>query len=123
MTIPPYGEAATTLIGRRDWLDFQGLRLDAAAYSSGGLQVRDQLLSGPWICSRLDGVSKTVLEARFARTYVQDPAHGVPYLTASDMLLADLKGLLYLSRRRAPQMERLRIQEGWTLVSRSGTIG
>ncbi len=68
-------------------------------------------------------MSRAFTGARFARTYVSDSARGVAYLTGSDMLLADLWGLLRLSSRRTPQMESLLIRSGWTLVSCSGTIG
>jgi type I restriction enzyme S subunit len=39
------------------------------------------------------------------------------------MLLLDLQGLLQISRARTKQASALRILEGWTLISCSGTIG
>ena len=59
------------------------------------------------------------------RTYVVDPDHGVPFLSSSTMLHADFTHaeLLKKSDATSPQLAHLRIEEGTTLVSRSGTIG
>lgn len=54
---------------------------------------------------------------------MSDETRGLPYLTGSDMLLLDLQGLLLISRARTRQASQLRISEGWTLISCSGTIG
>lgn len=114
-----------TFIARSAWTEEEGLRLDAATYASGGLEERDHITLSRRLPAwrRLDALAHLFVESRFARVYVQDAQHGTPYITSSDMLLADLKGLLYLSNKRTPQMERLRIHEGWTLISCSGTIG
>lgn len=116
-------QEARAFLGRRDWLALEGLRLDASAYASGGLQVRDHITSGPWEVRRLEHVSRCFVESRFVRRYVTDPDRGLPYLTASDMLLTDLTGLLRLSIRGTPQLSKLLIRHGWTLMSCSGTIG
>lgn len=114
-----------TFIARSAWAEEEGLRLDAATYASGGLEERDHITLSrrlpSW--SRLDALARLFVESRFARSYVQYSQYGTPYITGSDMLLADLKGLLYLSTKRTPQIERLRVHEGWTLISCSGTIG
>lgn len=119
----PSSTTARAFIARSSWLAGEGRRLDASAYSSGGLAARDRIIKGaqPW--QRLDQVARTFYEARFARTYVSDPARSVPYLTGSDMLLADLQGLRRLAVKKTDQLSKLLIQEGWTLLSRSGTIG
>lgn len=112
-----------TFLARSAWAMEEGLRLDAATYASGGLEVRDRLCTRPWSWRRLDALSTVYVESRFARVYVRYAQHGTPYITSSDMLLADLKGLLYLSNERTPQMSKLLIREGCTLISCSGTIG
>ncbi len=119
----PSSTTAKAFIARSGWLAGEGRRLDAAAYSSGGLAARDRIIKGaqPW--QRLDQVARTFYEARFARTYVSDPARSVPYLTGSDMLLADLQGLRRLAIKKTDHLSKLLVQEGWTLLSRSGTIG
>lgn len=62
---------------------------------------------------------------RFARTYVNDPPFGVPFLSSSDMLRADLSDAKLLSLKRTPArlLEAIRLKKGWTLISCSGTIG
>ncbi len=63
------------------------------------------------------------IPGRFRRIYVDDPAHGEPWLSPSDMLKADLTGLRLISRKFTPAIETLRVRQGWILLSRSGTIG
>jgi type I restriction enzyme S subunit len=108
---------------KSDWLPDQASRLDAAAYAEGGLAARDRIKAGPWPWCALGELARIFSETRFARTYVSDQKHGVPYLTGSDMLLCDLSGLLILSRRQTPQLTRLLIRPTWTLMSCSGTVG
>lgn len=62
---------------------------------------------------------------RFARSYVSDPNHGVLFLSSSDMLLADFRGVKYLSKRNTPKwlLDDIRLSIGWTLISCSGTVG
>lgn len=62
---------------------------------------------------------------RFARIYVTNLARGIPFLSSSDMLQADLSGVKLLSSERTPPklLDAIRIQQGWTLISCSGTIG
>ncbi len=63
------------------------------------------------------------MAGRFKRIYVDDPEHGEPWLSPSDMLKADLSGLRLISRKFTPGIETLRIHQDWILLSRSGTIG
>ena len=61
---------------------------------------------------------------RFKRIYVDDPEHGEPWLSRSDMLRADLSWLAAESLDDTPpDMETLTLHQGWILISRSGTIG
>lgn len=119
----PEAAGATTFLARSAWLAEEGRRLDASAYSSGGLQARDRIKNGPWPWRRLDAVARLFSESRFTRTYVSDPERSVPYLNGSDMLLVDLQGLLRLSIKNTPQLPALTVQRDWTLISCSGTIG
>jgi type I restriction enzyme, S subunit len=114
---------AVTFTVQRAWLGPEGDRLDASAYGEGGLQARHRIRHGRWSSRPLGEVANLFSGARFARTYVSDPDRGVPYLTGSDMLLADLSGLLYLSKAKTPQMKALQVHREWTLISCSGTVG
>src|SRR5205807_610225 len=60
---------------------------------------------------------------REGRTYVKNPAHGVPFLGSTDILVADLSWLSLLARKQVAANLRFTIQEGWILITRSGTIG
>jgi len=63
------------------------------------------------------------IPGRFRRIYVDDPKHGLPWLSPSDMQRADLSDLRYVSKKYTPMLDRLRIHRRYILLSRSGTIG
>lgn len=111
------------LVAPRRWLRDEASRLDASCYATGGAEARERVIAAAAKWLPLAQVADVYVGARFARTYVKDPTRGVPYLTASDMLLNDLVGLSLLSRARTPQLGQLAIRSTWTLVSCSGTIG
>lgn len=115
---------------RSSWLEEGGRRLDCNPYMSGALEARDTL-------QRL-GVRKDLLRnvtqghaggiyngPMFKRNYVQSKDHGVPFITSGTMLLADLGKLPLLKRRDAEssRLAYLKLREGMTLISCSGTIG
>jgi type I restriction enzyme, S subunit len=113
---------ATVFIAPRRWLREEGSRLDASCFSSGGLEARDRIKEAcDW--RPLAALAQLFVGSRFARTYVTDRERGVPYLTGSEMLLADLVGLPLLSRARTRQLADLEVGRCWTLISCSGTIG
>ncbi len=114
---------AHTYLVKSGWLADQGYRLEAAAYGEGGLAARDHIKAGPWPWEPLEEMATAYLPPRFTRRYVNDPVRGVPLLSSSDMLLADLQGLPLLSRKAAPNLDALTSVSGSTLISRSGTIG
>jgi type I restriction enzyme S subunit len=60
---------------------------------------------------------------RFPRVYVDGPAHGVPFLGSTDILDADLSNVSFLSKKQVDGNPALVIDEGWTLITCSGTIG
>lgn len=117
-------------IVRSGWLDEGGRRLDCNPYMSGALEARDTL--------KQLKVRKDVLSALtkghaggiyngpvFARIWVDDPRHGVPFLSNSDMLNADLANLPLLQRRYAEskKLAHLELSPSTTLITCSGTIG
>ena len=55
--------------------------------------------------------------------YVKDSNHGIPFLSSSDILKADLDNVKLASKKYTPEIERMSLKKGWTLISRSGTIG
>ena len=61
---------------------------------------------------------------RFKRIFVDDPEHGVPYLTGGSIMQADpLMGAKFLSYRFTKNMDRLVLHKRMILVTCSGTIG
>ena len=60
---------------------------------------------------------------RAKRVYVKSKEHGIPFLSSSDILQADLSNVKLASKKYTPAIEQMTLQKGWILVSRSGTIG
>ena len=112
------------------WIEREGRRLDCGPYLSGALEARMRLEGLPGSCVELCSLTQgheggIFIGQRSPRTYVVDPAHGVPFLSSSSMLHTDFThaDLLKKADTRSARVANLRIEEGMTLVSRSGTIG
>jgi len=110
------------------WLESDGRRLDCNPYMSGALEAK-VLLEG--LKARKDALRDVTLNGmagifngpRFARSYVDDPKAGVPFLGSTDILNADLTNLPFLSKKQVAANPRLIVRAGWTLITCSGTIG
>jgi len=117
-------------IVRSGWLHEGGRRLDCNPYMSGALEARDTLKQ---LNARKDALSALTAGHTggiyngpvFARIWVDDSRHGVPFLSNSDMLNADLANLPLLQRRYAEskKLAHLELSPGTTLITCSGTIG
>lgn len=117
-------------IVRSGWLQEGGRRLDCNPYMSGALEARDTLKQ---LKARKDALSTLTTGHAggiyngpvFARIWVDDPRYGVPFLSNSDMLNADLANLPLLQRRYAEskKLGHLKLSPGTTLITCSGTIG
>jgi type I restriction enzyme S subunit len=117
-------------IVRSSWLDEGGRRLDCNPYMSGALEARDtlkQLKARKDVLSTLtSGHAGGIYNGPvFARIWVDDSQFGVPFLSNSDMLNADLSNLPLLQRRYAEskKLAYLELSPGTTLITCSGTIG
>jgi type I restriction enzyme S subunit len=89
---------------------------------SGALEARELLKKHT--TAYLENVTSGIYHAgRESRQYVDDPEYGVPFLRSSDILLSDLSHLSYLSKKQVAQNSNFTIREGWSLLTRSGTIG
>lgn len=60
--------------------------------------------------------------SRIKRNYVIEEDHGVPFLSSSDMLLTSFEAVNLISNTQ-PQLDSMKLQDKWILISRSGTIG
>jgi len=108
---------------RSAWLEEGGRRLDCNPYMSGALEARDALKRLP-VTEKLSQVTERIFHAgREARTWVDDPKYGVPFLGSSDILSADLSTLPLISRKQVERNPLFTLGENWTLITRSGTIG
>lgn len=111
-------------IVRSAWLDEDGRRLDCNPYMSGALEARDTLNG---LDCRKDKLSEVTLgmfdSGRESRSWVKDPRYGTRYMGSSAISLADLSGLPLISNKQVVRNQKLLVQEGWSLITRSGTIG
>lgn len=108
------------------WLENEGRRLDSSPYMSGAIETKELLKKHKTEPLHLltSGYNGGIFNGpRFSRIYVDDPAYGVPFLGSTDILDADLSNLSLLSRKQVDKMPQLLIDEGWILISCSGTIG
>lgn len=111
-------------IVRAAWLDEGGRRLDCNPYMSGALEARDTLKQ---LAARKDKLRDVTLgmfdSGRESRNWVDDPRFGVRYMGSSAITLADLSSLPLISNKQVARNPKLLIKEGWSLITRSGTIG
>jgi type I restriction enzyme, S subunit len=109
-------------------MEENGRRLDCNPYLSGGFEARVLLKKldaekQPLKDLTAGGLKGIFNGPRFPRHYVQDPAHGVPFLGSTDILAADLSGLPMISKKQVKARPELVIDQDWTLITCSGTIG
>ena len=101
-----------------------GLRFDASFHLSDGLVVKRQIASSPYdVLTIKDVTSEIFYGNRAKRVYVTKREHGIPFLSSSNILQADLENVKLASRKYTPCIEQMTLKKGWTLISRSGTIG
>ena len=110
------------------WLELDGRRLDCGPYMSGALEAKVLLERLTVRKDALQDVTANGLAGifngpRFARSYVDDPAYGVPFLGSTDILNADLTNLPLLSQKQVAANQRLVVHASWTLITCSGTVG
>jgi type I restriction enzyme S subunit len=110
------------------WLERDGRRLDCGPYMSGALEARVLLESMQARKDKLktltrDGLSGIFHAGRIKRMWVDSPEHGRPFLSSTEILQADLSNLPFISKKAVADNPRLLIHAGWTLITRSGTVG
>ncbi|NDY55825.1 restriction endonuclease subunit S [Desulfovibrio sulfodismutans] len=110
------------------WLISNGRRLDCGPYMSGAVEIRELLKRHftqklPDLTSGHDG--GIYYGPRSNRNYVTDAEHGVPFLTTTFMMQADLTRLPLVSKKEAKsrKLANQQVKQGMALISRSGTVG
>lgn len=99
-------------------------RFDPSFHLSEAVYVHQLLEKSPYKMSKVDCCSDRVFLGNiFSRNFVKDKEHGVPYLAASDTVLADINTGAFLSKRQANELSYLMLEKDWILVTCSGTVG
>ena len=101
-----------------------GHRFDASFHLSDGIIVKRQIGSSPYNMLTIKDVASSIFYGnRAKRVYVGSREHGIPFLSSSDILQADLGNVKLASKKYTPCLGQMMLQKGWILISRSGTIG
>ena len=109
------------------WLREQGFRLDAPPFLSGAIEARKLLEQLPVKKEPLALLTQGDLgifhAGRVKRNWVIEPEYGVPFLSSTDILQADLSRLSLISKQVIVENPKLIIHKDWSLITRSGSIG
>ncbi len=112
------------------WIYEEGLRLDCNPYMSGSIESRSILERLSVNKQKLSELTKDNSNGifngpQFRRNYVLHPDHGVPFLTSGNFHWIDLTSLPLLRKEDAlsNKLLHLKVSQGTTLISCSGTIG
>lgn len=104
------------------WLENNGRRLDCGPYMSGALEAKELLRKHN--TEPLKRVTSDIYHAgRESRIWVDSPEHGIPFMGSTDILSMDLTSLPLISKKQVLSNPRFSITKGWTLITRSGTVG
>lgn len=105
------------------WIDQNGYRFDCNPYMSGALETR-VILEG-LACKKqpLKSVTSGIVNAGRIKRIWADRDSGRPFLSSSDILRTDLTNISSISHKAVKENPKLIIKEGWTLITRAGSIG
>ncbi|RZK22888.1 MAG: hypothetical protein EOO43_09105, partial [Flavobacterium sp.] len=100
------------------------LRLDSSFHLSEGRIARNIIDKVPFQKKPLSELSSNIFYGgRAKRNYVKNIEMGVPFMGSSDMLKTTFDSLKFISTKLTKNLQSSMLFEGWTLISRSGTIG
>jgi type I restriction enzyme, S subunit len=110
------------------WIKEEGLRLDSAPYMSGSIEAKKMLEELSIPKDQLQDVTEGGLSGiyhagRIKRLWVKSAEYGCPFLSSTDILQADLSNVKYISKIAVEENPHLTLKEGYTLITRSGTVG
>lgn len=106
------------------WLPKGGYRLDCSPYLGGAIETEILLEELPVRKDSLGSVTKAIYHAgRESRLWVEDPEFGIPFIGSSDLQKADLSDLPLIAKSQVAKNSQFLIHKGYTLITRSGTIG
>lgn len=104
------------------WLENNDRRLDCGPYMSGSVEAKELLKRHH--TELLANVTQDIYHAgRESRIWVNSTEHGVPFMGSTDILVSDLSYLPLISKKQIASNPKFTIRNGWTLITRSGTVG
>ena len=102
----------------------EAMRYDSPYHLSEAMDVKKAISNSPYPLYKIKDVSSKIFNGgRYRRVYLCNPAYGNKFLSSSDILAADLETVKIVSKRYMSGVEELKLEKGWTLITRSGTIG
>lgn len=110
------------------WINEAGLRLDCSPYLAGGIEAKEILEEIKFKKELLVNLSKGGMNGilnvgRIKRLWANDFENGIPFLSGREIIRADLTDLYFISKSVVQENPKLLLQSGWTLITRSGSIG
>ena len=113
-----------TGVAKSHWLSDKGIRFDSSYHLSPGREYRKAIMMSPNGIHKLDHYTDAIFYGgRSKRNYVDGEINGIPFIGSSDMLKFGFGFSKYISRKNTRNINSSLLKEGWTLISRSGTIG
>lgn len=101
-----------------------GYRIDPSLHLSEGVSVRAKLSICPYGLVPVSKCSSKIFIGNiFSRVFVGDQEYGIPYLSASETVRADLETGRFLSKKQAAELNYLMVEKDWILITCSGTLG
>jgi len=98
-------------------------RLDAGYYTAEANAALRVVSDCGFVVQPLEKLTEPLYyPGRFKRVYAKNPENGTPFLTASEMLQFRPTSAEYLANNTSA-VEICRVQQGWILITRSGTVG
>ena len=100
------------------------VRFDGSYHLSEGVMCKQLVNSSPYGLLKIEDAAERIFNGnRIKRVYISNKEYGLPFLSSSDILCTDLDNVKYASCRYTSSIEDMTLGEGWTLITRSGTIG
>jgi len=111
-------------ITKNSWLKDSDLRLDAAFHLSAGQLTLKAFKKANITTKPLNKVTERIFYGgRSRRNYVNSLENGLPFIKGADIIKADFSNLKIISKKRTANLNDYFLEEGWTVITRSGTIG
>ena len=109
----------------KDVFEEPGLRLDASTYSNIVAKAKKVLIECGFKLVPLESCCETIFnKPRFKRIRVESEDYGYPYMSPTDLFyFKPLRSRFVSKKKHANMAEEFFAQEGWILLTCSGTIG